>query len=250
MSLWLISILTILLVFASIHGGYWLYKYRKTLSAGSVIEPSSTAIAAMMGLLAFMLAFAFSMGANRLEVRKTLMLDEMNAIGTLHLRADILSPDEGTEMKKLLVEYTKLRIDLAKDANLLQGALIRSNEINDALWGIVINFRKAYPEDKGIIPLMGATNAVIDIYGARVFVGSQHIPVIIWAVLVAMTILAMFAIGYQMGVEHRMSNLLAIIVTLTFSAVLFLIADLDRYDQGFFVLPDQPMIDFYESIAE
>jgi len=220
----------------------------KRSSTGTLIEPSASAIGAMMGLLAFMLAFAFSMGAHRLDVRKQLSLEEMNAIGTLHMRADLLPATESSTVKSLLVEYTKLRVDLSKNVELLKVTLTRSDEINGELWSIVSTYLIAHPNDLSALALIEATNAVIDIFGARVYAGTQHIPIIIWTVLVAMTILAMIAMGYQMGVSGRMSNLLSIIMALTFSAVLVLIADLDRYDQGFFALPKQPMIDFYESI--
>ena len=188
------------------------------------------------------------MGASRLEVRKQLMLDEMNAIGTLHLRSDFLPAKERGDMKALIVEYTKLRVDLYEYSQLLPAALKRSSEINDEMWSIVNSYRATHPKDVSTLSLIEATNTVIDIYGSRVFAGSQHIHLIIWAVLVTMTILAMIAMGYQMGVSGKMSNLLSIIMALTFSAVLVLMADLDRYDEGFFVLPEQPMIDFYESI--
>ena len=248
MSLVLISIITFVVVLTSIHAGHWLYGYMKKTSKGALIEPSASAIGAMMGLLAFMLAFAFSMGAHRLDVRKQLLLEEMNAIGTLHMRSDFLPADEGNEMKTLLAVYTKLRVDLYEDPKLLPDAMARSEEINEKLWSIVNAYGVDHLNDVSALALIEATNNVIDVYGARVFAGTQHIPVIIWAVLVAMTILAMIAIGYQMGMSGRMSNLLSIIMALTFSAVLVLIADLDRYDQGFFMLPDQPMINFYESI--
>jgi len=248
MSLIIIAIITVLVVMASIHGGHWLYGYMKKSSSSALIEPSASAIGAMMGLLAFMLAFAFSMGVNRLNVRIQLLLDEMNAIGTLHLRADFLPDNESRVMKSLLVEYAKLRVDVSKDPKSLRLALARSSEINDELWSLVTAYDNSQPNHISTLSLIEATNRVIDIYGSRVFAGQQHIPVIIWAVLVAMTILAMIAIGYQMGVSGKMSNLLSIIMALTFSAVLILIADLDRFDQGFFMLPQQPMINFYESI--
>lgn len=248
MALWIITLVTFLIVLLSIHGGHRLYGYMKRSDSIALIEPSASAIGAMMGLLAFMLAFAFSMGAHRLDVRKQLLLDEMNAIGTLHLRADFLPPEESQALKSLLVEYTKLRVDLYEDPKFLAVALGRSTEINNELWSMVNAYRAANPGDISSLALIEATNAVIDIFGSRVFAGSQHIPVIIWAVLLAMTVLAMFAMGYQMGVSGKMSNLLSLIMALTFSAVLVLIADLDRFDQGFFVTPDQPMIGFYESI--
>jgi hypothetical protein len=45
-----------------------------------------------MGLLAFILAFTFSFTSSRLDIRKQLVLEEANAVGTAYLRAGALTP--------------------------------------------------------------------------------------------------------------------------------------------------------------
>jgi len=47
-------------------------------------------IAAILGLLAFRLAFTFGVAASRFDTRRELVLDEANAIGTTFLRAALL----------------------------------------------------------------------------------------------------------------------------------------------------------------
>src|SRR5688572_23563794 len=47
-------------------------------------------VAAQLGLLAFLLAFAFQNAASRFDDRRQILLDESNAIGTAYLRAEML----------------------------------------------------------------------------------------------------------------------------------------------------------------
>ena len=51
-------------------------------------------LASVLGLLALLLSFTFFMAQSRFDVRKTLVLDEANAIGTAYLRADFLPGDQ------------------------------------------------------------------------------------------------------------------------------------------------------------
>jgi len=48
--------------------------------------------AALLGLLALLLGFTFSMALTRFDTRKELVLEEANAIGTTYLRARLLPP--------------------------------------------------------------------------------------------------------------------------------------------------------------
>ena len=45
-----------------------------------------------------------------------------------------------------------------------------------------------------------------------------------------------------------MSHLVNVLMALTFAGALMMIADLDRYDEGFFMIPDDPMERLYESL--
>jgi len=49
--------------------------------------------AAVLGMLALLLGFTFSMSTSRFEIRKQLVLEESNAIGTTFLRAQLSCPN-------------------------------------------------------------------------------------------------------------------------------------------------------------
>jgi hypothetical protein len=62
--------------------------------------------AAAYGLLGLLLAFSFAGATNRLEVKRQLVVDEANAIGTAYLRVDLLAaeaqPPIRREFKRLI----------------------------------------------------------------------------------------------------------------------------------------------------
>lgn len=64
----------------------------------------------MLGLLALLLGFTFAMAMSRFEVRKQLVLDEANAIGTTFLRAQLLPPPARQEISDLLRQYVEVRL--------------------------------------------------------------------------------------------------------------------------------------------
>jgi hypothetical protein len=64
----------------------------------------------MLGLLAFLLAFTFGMAASRFELRRELVLDEANAIGTAYLRAALVPEPHRTEIRTFLRDYVDSRL--------------------------------------------------------------------------------------------------------------------------------------------
>ena len=76
-------------------------------------ENISTIEGAILGLLALLIAFTFSMALSLYEVRRDALLIEANAIGTTALRARLLPSPYNTECLKLLREYIKIRLDIA-----------------------------------------------------------------------------------------------------------------------------------------
>ena len=65
---------------------------------------------AMLGLLALLLGFTFSMAMSRFEVRKQQVLDESNAIGTTYLRAQLMPEPPRKEVSDLLRRYVEVRL--------------------------------------------------------------------------------------------------------------------------------------------
>ena len=66
---------------------------------------------AMLGLLALLLGFTFSMAMSRFEVRKQQVLEESNAIGTTYLRAQLMPEPPRKEVSNLLRRYVEVRLN-------------------------------------------------------------------------------------------------------------------------------------------
>src|SRR6476620_11534029 len=87
--LWALSLALFVLNLALDEWGFRFGRMRSQSSRESE-NMVSTVVAAQLGLLAFLLAFCFGIVAQRADVRRNLMLDESNAIGTAYLRAAML----------------------------------------------------------------------------------------------------------------------------------------------------------------
>jgi hypothetical protein len=70
----------------------------------------STLHGAVLGLLALLLGFTFAMAVSRYEHRKTLIVDQANAIGTAELRARLLPEPDASSARTLLREYLDTRL--------------------------------------------------------------------------------------------------------------------------------------------
>ena len=67
----------------------------------------------LLGLLGLLLAFTFGMAGARFDQRKTLVVEEANAIGTAWLRTDLVPEPMRAQARDVLREYTHLRLEAA-----------------------------------------------------------------------------------------------------------------------------------------
>jgi hypothetical protein len=93
-------------------------------------------------------------------------------------------------------------------------------------------------------------NDGIDLHTKRVTAGLRsRIPGIIWVGLYAITVLGMAEMGYQTGLAGRRRPLSTPAVALAFSAVIVLIADLDRPSEGFIQVDQKAMDELLETLV-
>src|SRR5215467_3683157 len=130
--LWALFIFILLVVLLSVEFGYRLGKYRRTRREEEKEAPLGTMVAAELALLAFILAFTFGLAAARFDIRRQVLLDEANAIGTTYLRAGML-PERGEEIRRLLRDYVVARLEAVQPGKLSE-AIRRSEEIQQQAW--------------------------------------------------------------------------------------------------------------------
>jgi hypothetical protein len=76
----------------------------------------------------------------------------------------------------------------------------------------------------------------------------NSIPSTIWLALYYLAALALAITGYRAGLGGRRSIAVTVVLALAFAAVLHLIADLDRPDEGFLTVSQQTLTDLQTSL--
>jgi hypothetical protein len=245
--LWAFFVLTLLVVLLCVEGGYRLGRHRLTRSEHEKEAPVGAMVAAMLGLLAFILAFTFSLAAQRFDTRRQVLLDEANAIGTTYLRAAML-PEHRDEIRSLLREYVDVRLDAVQSGRVAEG-IRRSEALQNELWNRAVGLAVENPNSIVVGLFVQSLNELIDLHAKRVTAGIRNrIPGPIWLALFAVAALSLGAMGYHAGLVRTSRSLAIVAVGLTFAVVIGLIADLDRPSEGVLSVSQQALIDVRESM--
>jgi hypothetical protein len=204
----------------------------------------------VLALLAFILAFTFSMAAGRFDTRKALLLEEVNAIGTAALRADLLPEPYRSQCRELLGQYVDIRVSAARDPQQLPSALAESEKLHGQMWARARDLARAdMNSDIGAL-FVESLNQVIDLHTSRVTVALRYrVPTAIWFVLGGLTFLGMAGVGYHFGILGRSSFTIYVILGLSFALVVTLIADLDRVTTSIMQVNQQPMLELQRQLS-
>lgn len=245
--IWLFFLATAAIVFGSVEGGYRLGKYRRQYSEPEKESPVGAIVAATLGLLAFTLAFTFGLAATRFDARRQVILAEANAIGTTHLRADFLPEPRRTEARRLLRDYVDARLEGIQPGR-LDRAVARSTRLHALLWAQAVAAGQTEPRSVPVGLFIQSLNQLIDLHSERIQVAVKNrIPAVIWGMLYFVAVVAMAALGYHEGLASLRRSPAVLALVLTFSAVLALIADLDRPQEGLVRVSQQFLIDLRQS---
>ena len=244
-----VFVLAVAIVLASLSAGYGAGLRRSKRLGTHDAGPIGSIVGAMLGLLAFLLAFTFGIAASRFDVRKKLLLDEVNAIGTAVLRADLLPEPHATASRRLLKRYVDIRVAQGNQLKDMATAIAESEAVQRELWSHATELAKADRDSEIGALFVQALNSVIDLHTSRVTVALQyHIPLRIWTGLLSVAVLTMIAVGYQFGLARRNNILIPLVLALAFSAVVLLIADLDRAGEGALRVSQEPLQKLQEAL--
>ena len=205
--------------------------------------PVGTVVGTAFGLLAFMLAFTFQISSTRYDERKALLLEEVTNIRTTYLRAGLIPEAYRYNVKKQLVEYVDLRLDLSKDNNKLDYVLSRSQQILDNFWNLAETLAVQDRSSEAYALFTTSVNDLVDNYNQRVTMTIEYrIPAAIIWVLSVIAFLSMLVLGYQFGISGKGSFIINLLLAFVFALVMFLILALNRPETGIAKLNQKPML--------
>ena len=185
----------------------------------------------VMGLLALLLGFTFSMALNHFDARRALVLQEENSIGTTWLRTSFLPEGARNSSRKLLKKYLDLRIGEDRQGIDLKTSLLHLSSVENDLW------RQAEAASLVAPNPMTATyvtslNETFDLGATRVAMSKVHISGALWLIILVVSSFGLWASGYNSGLSGRRIFYLTIGLPLLITLVLYLITDLNNPKRG------------------
>jgi hypothetical protein len=213
----------------------------------------NTLQASLLGVLALLLGFTFSLALQRYDNRSIAVVDEANAIGTALLRAQLLPDAVRADAQGALKDYLDLRvrasaIHLADEDERLRLVAAATRQL-EILWSLarVAAETDGNPVRSGLF--IQALNEVIDSYGRRDAALKRHVPELVLFLLYGTFLMTGSIVGFAAGIGgHRTSFATYIMVTLIVLLV-FIIIDLDRPRRGLIQVSQDSLIELQATVA-
>ena len=191
---------------------------------------TGTVEGAVFGLYALLLAFSFSGAAGRFDMRRQLIAQEANAIGTAYLRLDLLPPESQPPLRDRFRRYLDVRLEATRAQNLeaFTTLLAETNALQTDIWAQALATARlpgAHPDATKL--LLPALNDMIDIVTTRLMAARSHPPLLIFVI--------MFALALLCGMLHITAfagiTVLSLYVVIDMEYPRRGFIRLDRYDQ-------------------
>ena len=247
--LWALYLVTLAVVVVAHEAGFRAGRVRAQRRDHESGTPVGGMVAAQLGLLAFLLAFTFGIATSRFDTRRQVLLDEVNAIGTVYLRAEMLPEAQQAEVRNDLREYVDIRIAVAQEGQMLHEAVARSEALQRRMWDAAMVVARQDPHSITVGLFIESLNDVIDLHTKRLNAALRtRIPMPAWMLLFSVAVLSFGAMGYQSGLSKSSRSPAMIVLAITFTAVLTLVADLDRSGKGLLRVSQLPMVELRDSM--
>lgn len=238
---------------ACLEVGYRVGRQRAEKTPGGAHDGIHTIETAVFGLLGLLLAFSFAAGISRFDARHQLIVTEANAIGTAYLRLDLLPINDQPELRQLFRTYldTRLRAyEQLPDLEAAEQELGRAAAIQQKIWSRAVTDSQGDPSQTAARLLLPAINEMIDITTARTLALHQHLPALIFALLVGISLLSGLLAGYAMAKRRSRSWLHVLLYAVVVAVTIFTVLDLEYPRFGLIRLDaaDKALIELRDSI--
>ena len=228
--------------------GYILGRWYQKRTPEEKEGPTGMIVGSILALMAFMLAITMGMATDRYDTRRGLVMAEANAIGTTYLRAGYLQEPAASQSRALLAEYSTLRVapDNVEDAVVV---VVESRVILNDLWSIAEELARTDPASPMLALYIDALNETIDVENERAYAGiSVRVPDTVLLLLFVGSVTSLGMVGLSAGLTGRRSLLTAAAMIIVLGAVMALIIDIDRPQNGSVTVSQEPIIQLSEQL--
>jgi hypothetical protein len=194
----------------------------------SLVESARAELSVLLGLL---LGFSLPMALPHYEHRNQLVVDEAGALITVQERAQLLPEPFRGEILSLLAKYVAARVEFG-DARANEPAVWDSvhhaEQLQREMWQATTRLVQQNPS--AVTPIfVQALGELPDLIEQRLAAEEKRIPAAIWLVVILISALTCFVVGYSMRERFFLGML---VVPLTVAIVLSLASELDNPRTG------------------
>ncbi len=197
---------------------------------------------ASLAVLGLLLAFTFSTALAKHDQRRVMVVTDSNAIGDFYTCASLLKEPERTKLRRVIRDYTSLRVDLAKradDAQALDRGLYQLEQMHGQMVEIV---SEALADGTPIaVSLTNTLNASISSHAARLAAVKDRLPTSIVLLLLLSAVISAMLVGREQGAadEADIAGTVCFIVLISFA--IFVTLDLNQPGRGLITVDQEPI---------
>ncbi|MBL8697552.1 MAG: hypothetical protein JNK67_04230 [Alphaproteobacteria bacterium] len=206
----------------------------------------------ILGILALLLGFTFSLSLQRYDARSEAVVEEANAIGTAYLRAQLLHESVRDDVLSLLRDYADVRVRAGDvsvvDSRTRDATTERTLALQGSLWAQARRAAEVDPHPVRTGTFIPALNEVIDDFGKRDAALDRHVPELVLLLLYVTFLMAGAIVGLACGVAGHRPSLVSYIMITLIVVLVFIILDLDRPRRGLIEVSQKPLVDLQLAI--
>jgi hypothetical protein len=208
---------------------------------------------AVFGLMGLLIAFTFSGAASRFDVRRALVVEEANDIGTAWLRLDLLPVTAQPALREKFRQYTDARLAFYRKLPDIKSAkveLARSKALQNEIWKDAIVACRDSGSSPATMLLLPALNQMIDVTTTRTVAARTHAPLVIYAMLGLLVLAGSLLAGHGLATSKTRDWFHASAFALILALAIYVILDFEFPRLGLIRLDayDQVMVDVREDM--
>lgn len=231
-----ITLVLFLLIIVGNEAGFRIGRFVQRQTDEEIKTLTGAIQASILGLLALLLGFTFSMAMQRYDARNNALISEANAIGTVQLRAQLLPERYQASATDLLNDYVELRISAGKiDLTQFEQRKVYNSEVarlQNALWQLAVEAANEEPLAVKSGAFINSLNGMIDAQGKRNALLDMHVPEVVILLLFVVFLCSGGILGYSSGLSGRRVMAPTVMVSFLIALIVFIIIDLDRPRRG------------------
>jgi hypothetical protein len=239
-------------LFVGYRGRWVIARIRGTAESG---EKSDEAVgfllSAALALLGLLIAFTFSMAAQRFDARRHMLMEEANAVGTTYLRFQLLDEPNRTALSGLLLSYLDSRLaffSAGSNSKAVAQADARTSALEPKMWKFLSASVRAHPTATFNSPLLETTNDMFDLAASDRAARDTRVPLTILRAITLYSIIAALLLGQSLACAREPHLIAATTLFVLVGLSITLILDLDRPATGTITVSSAPFVRVADSI--